>query len=167
MSTTVLYAGNVRNRPVVSIFTNPEGQQGSNLPLNNPTAYLDRIHLDTRFQYLQILDIKNFTQTFPTVEASPVGNPNSVITDYEITSHAFGYPPACFLVDYDTREVVLSNDYTQIINDRSFRVISLVVDSNKYYIRERTYSDADIIPSITRRYSLIILDNTAEVPSFN
>jgi hypothetical protein len=167
MSTTVLYAGNVGNRPVVSIFSNPVGQQGSNVPLNNPVSNLDRIYLDTRLQYLQILDIKNFTQTFQTVAASPIDNPNSVTTDYEITSHDFGYTPACFLVDYDTREVILSNMYIQIIKDRSFRSISLIADNSKYYIRERTYSSGDELPSITRRFSLLILDNTAEVPSFN
>ena len=163
MSTTVLYAGNVSNRPVVSIYTNPVGQQGSNVPLNNPRNYLDRIHLDTRLDYLQVLEVKNFTQTFTTVEASPPDNPNSVITDYEITSHSYGTTPACFLVDYDTREVVLANDYTQIVNDRSYRVVSLVVDASKYYIRERTYSAGDILPTITRRYSLIILDKPADL----
>lgn len=167
MSTTVLYAGNVGNRPVVSIFSNPDGQQGSNLPLNNPIQYLDRVYLDTRLEYLQVINTRNFTQTFPKVEATVLGNPNSVTTDYEIISHPYGAPPACFLLDFDTREVILSNTYMQIVNDRSYRVISLVVDNSKYYIRERTYVNGDELPPITRRFSLIVFNNTAEVPSFN
>ena len=64
MTTNVLWAGTTGGKKVVSIFNNPTGQQGSNLPLTNPTTYLNRIYFDTRFDYLNIISKTDFVQNY-------------------------------------------------------------------------------------------------------
>jgi hypothetical protein len=43
MSTTVFWAGNVNNVPVVSIFNNPASELGNSKPLTNRFDNLDKI----------------------------------------------------------------------------------------------------------------------------
>jgi hypothetical protein len=167
MTTNVLWAGTTGGKKVVSIFNNPTGQQGSNLPLTNPTTYLNRIYFDTRFDYLNILWKTDFVQNYSLVTA----NPDPTVTtrntnEYTIAIHDFGYVPAAILIDYDTREIIAGHTYVQSINNNSFRIVSFAMDSTKFYIKERNIVNKDSLTTLTRRYTLLAFENTASVPSF-
>ena len=167
MTTNVLWAGTTGGKKVVSIFNNPVGQQGSNLPLTNPTTYLNRIYFDTRFDYLNVLWKTDFVQNYSLVTA----NPDPAVTtrntnEYTIAIHDFGYVPAAILIDYDTREIIAGHTYVQIENNNSFRIVSLAMDSTKFYIKERNIVNIDSLTTLTRRYTLLAFENPATVPSF-
>jgi len=164
MTTNVLWAGTTGGKKVVSIFNNPTGQQGSNLPLTNPTTYLNRIYFDTRFDYLNIIQKTDFVQNYSLVTADP--DPTKNTNEYTIAIHNFGYVPAAILIDYDTREIIAGHTYVQIVNNNSFRIVSLAMDSTKFYIKERNIVNTDSLTTLTRRYTLLAFENTASVPSF-
>ena len=167
MTTNVLWAGTTGGKKVVSIFNNPTGQQGSNLPLTNPTSYLSRIYFDTRFDYLNILQKTDFVQNYSLVSANP--DPTVTIkntNEYTIAIHNFGYVPAAILIDYDTREIVAGHTYVQLVNNNSYRIASLAMDDTKFYIKERHTVNIDSLNSLTRRYTLLAFENPASVPSF-
>jgi hypothetical protein len=167
MTTNVLWAGTTGGKKVVSIFNNPTGQQGSNLPLTNPTTYLDRIYFDTRFDYLNILSKTDFVQNYSLVTADPDPTVTTKNTnEYTISLHNFGYVPAAILIDYDTREIIAGHTYVQIVNNNSFRIVSLALYSTKFYIKERNIVNTDSLTTLTRRYTLLTFENTASVPSF-
>jgi len=167
MTTNVLWAGTTGGKKVVSIFNNPTGQQGSNLPLTNPTTYLNRIYFDTRFDYLNILSKTDFVQNYSLVAADPDPTVTTKNTnEYTISIHNFGYVPAAILIDYDTREIIAGHTYAQIVNNNSFRIVSLAMDSTKFYIKERNIVNTDSLTTLTRRYTLLTFENTASVPSF-
>ena len=167
MTTNVLWAGTTGGKKVVSIFNNPTGQQGSNLPLTNPTTYLNRIYFDTRFDYLNIIQKTDFVQNYSLVTADPDPTVTTKNTnEYTIAIHDFGYVPAAILIDYDTREIIAGHTYVQIINNNSFRIVSLAMDSTKFYIKERNIVNTDSLTTLTRRYTLLAFENTASVPSF-
>ena len=176
MTTNVFWAGTTGGKKVVSIFNNPTGQTGSNLPLTNPTQYLDRVYFDTRFDYLNILWQTDFVQSFPSVSINPIvysegfpdglETPNQNIITYTVALHGFGYIPAAILIDYDTREIVSSTTYIQSVNSTSYRIASLLMDSQNFYIRERYLAYQSSLPSITRRYTLLAFSNQADVPAF-
>ena len=167
MTTNVLWAGTTGGKKVVSIFNNPTGQQGSNLPLTNPTTYLNRIYFDTRFDYLNILSKTDFVQNYSLVTADPDPTVTTKNTnEYTISIHNFGYVPAAILIDYDTREIIAGHTYMQIVNNNSFRIVSLAMDSTKFYIKERNIVNIDSLTTLTRRYTLLTFENTASVPSF-
>lgn len=165
MTTTVLYAGKVSGKNVVSIFSNPVGQAGSNTPLTTPINNLNRVYFDSRFEYLNIISENTFIQTFP--EVIYPGTLDQVTRQYTIGIHNLGYRPACMLIDYDSREIVASNMFIQIVNERSYRKIGLMADTQNFYIREQYYVDGDDLPSLTRRYTLLTFSNTAEVPAIS
>jgi hypothetical protein len=167
MTTNVLWAGSTGGKQVVSIFNNPTGQQGSNLPLTNPTSYLNRIYFDTRFDYLNILWKTDFVQNYSLVTADV--DPTVTIkntNEYTVAIHNFGFVPAAILIDYDTREIVAGHTYVQLVNNNSFRIASLAMDSNNFYIKERHTVNIDSLTSLTRRYTLLAFENPATVPSF-
>ena len=167
MTTNVLWAGTTGGKKVVSIFNNPTGQQGSNLPLTNPTTYLNRIYFDTRFDYLNIIQKTDFVQNYSLVTADPDPTVTTKNTnEYTIAIHNFGYVPAAILIDYDTREIIAGHTYVQIVNNNSFRIVSLAMDSTKFYIKERNIVNANSLTTLTRRYTLLAFENTASVPSF-
>ena len=167
MTTNVLWAGTTGGKKVVSIFNNPTGQQGSNLPLTNPTTYLNRIYFDTRFDYLNIIQKTDFVQNYSLVTADPDPTVTTKNTnEYTIAIHNFGYIPAAILIDYDTREIIAGHTYVQIVNNNSFRIVSLAMDSTKFYIKERNIVNANSLTTLTRRYTLLAFENTASVPSF-
>lgn len=177
MTTNVFWSGTVSGRKVVSIFNNPTGQAGSNLPLNNPTTYLDRVYFDTRFEYFNIIEKIDFIQAFPLVEINTEDNgkkdktpnlqPNQGTTIYTITQHGLSYVPSVILVDYDTREIIGSNTFVQNQNNNSFRILTLMADTTNVYLKETYYATLENLPSITRRYTLLICNNTANVPSIS
>ena len=167
MTTNVLWAGSTGGKQVVSIFNNPAGQQGSNLPLTNPTNYLNRIYFDTRFDYLNILWKTDFVQNYNLISADP--DPTVTIkntNEYTVAIHNFGYVPAAILIDYDTREIIAGHTYVQLVNNNSYRIASLAMDSTKFYIKERHSVNIDSLTSLTRRYTLLAFENPATVPSF-
>ena len=167
MSTNVFWAGTVSGKKIVSIFNNPTGQTGSNLPLTNPTQYLDRVYFDTRFDYLNILSKTDFVQNYSLVTADSDPTVTTKNTnEYTIAIHNFGYVPAAILIDYDTREIIAGHTYVQIVNNNSFRIVSLAMDSDKFYIKERNIVNTDSLTTLTRRYTLLAFENTASVPSF-
>ena len=136
MTTNVLWAGSTGGKQVVSIFNNPTGQQGSNLPLTNPTSYLNRIYFDTRFDYLNILWKTDFVQNYSLVTAD--ADPTVTIkntNEYTVAIHNFGFVPAAILIDYDTREIVAGHTYVQLVNNNSYRIASLAMDSSNFYIK--------------------------------
>ena len=167
MTTNVLWAGTTGGKKVVSIFNNPTGQQGSNLPLTNPTSYLSRIYFDTRFDYLNIIQKTDFVQNYSLVSADT--DPTVTIkntNEYTIAIHNFGYVPAAILIDYDTREIIAGHTYVQLVNNNSYRIASLAMDDTKFYIKERHTVNIDSLNSLTRRYTLLAFENPASVPSF-
>ena len=167
MTTNVLWAGSTGGKQVVSIFNNPTGQQGSNLPLTNPTNYLNRIYFDTRFDYLHILWKTEFVQNYSLVTANSDPTVTTKSTnEYTVAIHDFGYVPAAILIDYDTREIIAGHTYIQLVNNNSYRIASLAMDSTKFYIKERYSVNIDSLPSLTRRYTLLAFENPATVPSF-
>ena len=166
MTTNVLWAGTTGGKKVVSIFNNPTGQQGSNLPLTNPTTYLDRIYFDTRFDYLNIIQKTDFVQNYSLVTADPDPTVTTKNTnEYTIAIHNFGFVPAAILIDYDTREIIAGHTYVQLVNNNSFRIATLAMDSTKFYIKERHIVNIDSLTSLTRRYTLLAFENPATVPS--
>ena len=167
MTTNVLWAGTTGGKKVVSIFNNPAGQQGSNLPLTNPTSYLSRIYFDTRFDYLNIIQKTDFVQNYSLVSADPDPTVTTKNTnEYTIAIHNFGYVPAAILIDYDTREIIAGHTYVQLVNNNSYRIASLAMDDTKFYIKERHTVNIDSLNSLTRRYTLLAFENPASVPSF-
>jgi hypothetical protein len=166
MTTNVLYAGNYNGSPLISIFSNPDGQQGSNIPLSAPTQYLDRIYFDSRFQYFNIVYFGTFTTAY---DAIPINSANPTVplrsTTFKTTViHNSGYAPAAILIDYDSREVIGAQTYIQTVN-QSYRIAALHMDTEKFYIRERYYVLGDALPAITRRYAIGVFEHPATVPS--
>jgi hypothetical protein len=166
MTTNVLYAGNYNGSPLVSIFSNPDGQQGSNIPLSAPTQYLDRIYFDSRFQYFNIVYYGTFTTAY---NAIPINSADSTValksTSFKTTViHNFGHAPAAILINNDSREVIGGQTYIQTVN-QSYRIAALHMDTEKFYIRERYYVLGDALPAITRRYAIGVFEHPATVPS--
>lgn len=163
MSTNVLWAGNVSGNAVVSIFNNPTGQEGSNLPLTSPYDYLDRIYLDTRFSYLNTIWQTTFTQNFASIQATESDNFGDAFTT--VAFHNLGYTPVAILIDSDTRESINSGNFIQVVDSVSYRNISLLMDSTKFYIKEKYYTKDSNLPAITRRFTILAFSNSAEVPA--
>lgn len=173
MSTNVLWAGTVSGRKIVSIFNNPVGQTGSNVPLTNPQANLNRIYFDTRFDYLNVITKTDFVQSYPLIELNTDPNnnkgksasdyPKQGSTIYTLTRHNLGYVPATILIDYDTREIIGSNMFIQNLNNNSYRIATLMMDTTNVYLKETYLVRVTPLPSLTRRYTLLIFENTAEV----
>ena len=156
MSTNVLWAGNVAGAPVVSIFNNPTGYEGNNYPVYNRFESMDRIYLDSRFDYLNVKWSLDFSYKYANVTAGSSGE--SMTT---VAYHNFGYPPAAILLDTDTREIISNNSYIQTIN-ASYRTISFLMDSDKFYIKENYSNPNDDLPTLTRRYTILSFDKSAE-----
>jgi hypothetical protein len=173
MSTNVLWAGTVSGRKIVSIFNNPAGQAGSNVPLNNPQANLNRIYFDTRFNYLSVITKANFVQSYPLRELNTDPNnskgkdaadyPLQGTSIYALTRHNLGYAPAAILIDYDTREIIGSNMFVQNLDNNSFRTATLMMDTTNVYLQERFFVRRQTLPALTRRYTLLVFENAATV----
>jgi hypothetical protein len=158
MSTNVLWAGNIAGAPVVSIFNNPDGFQGNDYPVYNRFDSIDRIYLDSRFDYLSVKWSLDFSYKCNSITA---GNRGSTLTT--VGYHNFGYPPVAFLLDTDTREVFSNESYIQVVGI-SYRAITLVMDSDKFYIKEYYSNLENDLPSLTRRYTILAFDKSAQVP---
>lgn len=172
MSTTVLWAGNVANTQVVSIYNNPTGYEGNSAPVFDPNLYIDRMYFDTRYDYLQITSLTNLVLTYPYIEPystaidsikgkTPEEYPKQGYNEYVAYNHALGYPPVCLLVDSDTLEIIGSNMIVQNINNDSFRYLTLSVDNDNVYIKETFFVRRTPLTSLTRRYTLYIFSNSA------
>jgi hypothetical protein len=157
--TNVLWAGNIAGAPVVSIFNNPPNNEGNNYPVYNRFDSLDRIYLDTRFDYFDVKWSLDFSYKFENINAGSTGE---IITT--VAYHNFSYPPAAILIDTDTREIISNNNFIQIINYKSFRTASFLIDSTKFYIKENYDNKNEILPSLTRRYTILAFSQTAQVP---
>jgi hypothetical protein len=174
MATNVFWAGNVSGTKVVSIYNNPDGAVGNTAPLLEPTKYLDRIYFDTRFEYLNIVSKVNFVKSFPYIEPysdgtnakskDPTEFPRQGYNIYNITSHGLGYTPAGILIDSNTKEIVGSNMIIQNIENDSLRHIALIADSTNFYIKENFFVRRRALTSLTRSYTLLIFNTTAESP---
>lgn len=181
MATKVFYAGKPPGSftDVVSIFTNPDGEEGSNVPLVQPFSNLDRVCFDSRITYFNIIQTFNFTKPFG--EISVNSNPDLVkkgktginvpVESDSLTflvPHRLGFIPSSILVDRDTRESICGNHLLQNINNNSFRVISVYADNTFLYLKEKSYVRLESLPALTKRYSLIIFSESAnvlEIPS--
>jgi hypothetical protein len=157
MSTNVFWAGNVANVAVVSIFNNPTGEEGNNKPLTNRFDNLSNIYLDSRFKYISLASQFGFTYNYANVS---VGNTGNTITT--VAYHNLGYSPAAIMVDIDTREVLTNSNYIQTVNYNSYRTVSLLIDSEKFYIKENYTAIDSALPSMTRRYNIFAFTNTAD-----
>jgi hypothetical protein len=157
MSTNVFWAGNVANVAVVSIFNNPIGEEGNSKPLTDRFNNLSNIYVDSRFKYISLESQFNFTYNYGNVSA---GNSGNTLTT--VAYHNLGYPPAAIMIDIDTREVLTNGNYIQIINYDSYRTISLLIDSEKFYIKENYNTITSNLPSMTRRYNIFAFTNTAD-----
>jgi len=156
MSTNVLWAGNIAGAPVVSIFNNPDGYQGNDYPVYNRFDAMDRIYLDSRFNYLEVKWSLDFSYKFDLIES---GDGGSVVTT--VGYHNFGYPPIAILLDYDTREIISNNNYVQVIGT-SYRALSFLIDSDKFYIKEEYKNKNNNLSGLTRRYTLLAFNNSAQ-----
>jgi len=157
MSTNVFWAGNVANVAVVSIFNNPTSEEGNNKPLTNRFNNLANIYFDSRFNYISLYSQFNFTYNYGNISAGSAGN-----TITTVAYHNLGYPPAAIMIDIDTREVLTNGNYIQTLNYDSYRTISLLIDSEKFYIKENYNTITTDLPSITRRYNIFAFTNTAD-----
>jgi len=157
--TNVLWAGNIAGAPVVSIFNNPSENEGNNYPVYNRFDSIDRIYLDTRFDYFDVKWSLDFSYKFASINA---GSSGQTITT--VAYHNFSYPPAAILIDTDTREIVSNNNFIQIVNYKSYRTVSFLIDSTKFYIKENYDNKTDALPSLTRRYTILAFSQTAQVP---
>jgi hypothetical protein len=155
MTTNVLWAGNVAGAPVVSIFSNPIGLEGNNYPVYNRFDAMDRIYLDSRFDYLNVRWSLDFSYKFNYIE---LGGESETLTT--IAYHNFGYSPVAILLDTDTREIVSNNSYIQIAG-ASYRTASLIIDSNKFYIKENYKNTNEVLSSLTRRYTILAFNKSA------
>jgi len=174
MPTNVFWAGNVSGTKVVSIYNNPDGAVGNTAPLLEPNVYIDRIYFDTRFDYLNIVSKVTFIKSYPYIEPysngtnakgkDPTEFPKKGYNIYTITSHGLGYTPAGILLDSDTREVIGSNMIIQNIGNDSIRHIGLIADSTNFYIKENYFVRRQALTTLTRSYTLLIFNNTAESP---
>jgi len=169
----VFWAGNVSgNVQVVSIFNNPAGKEGGNEPLSNLYGNLNRVYLDTRLSYLNILVKQDFVQTYPYIEPYatsdnvkgkiPTEYPRQGQNYYSLYSHNLGYVPAAMLIDYDTREVIGSSMFVQNSTNDAFRTATLVMDNVRVYLRENYFVRRQALNSLTRRYTLLIFKDSAE-----
>jgi|688.fasta_scaffold01206_39 hypothetical protein len=175
MSTNVFWAGTVSGKKVVSIFNNPTGQTGSNTPLNNPLNSLDRIYFDTRFEYFNILWKTNFVQSYSNIEVNTDENnkkgksapnfPNHGTNIYTIANHNFGFVPCAILLDSDTNEIIGANTFVQNLNNNSFRLATLMMDSTKFYIKENYFVRLEPLSYVTKRYTILAFNNIANVPT--
>ena len=157
MSTNVFWAGNVANVAVVSIFNNPTGEEGNSKPLTNRFDNLANIYFDSRFNYISLSSQFGFTFNYANVSAGNTGN-----TITTVAYHNLGYPPAAIMVDIDTREVLTNSNYIQALNYDSYRTVSLLIDSEKFYIKEDYNTVTTSLPSMTRRYNIFAFTNTAD-----
>ena len=66
------------------------------------------------------------------------------------------------MVDIDTREVLTNSNYIQALNYDSYRTVSLLIDSEKFYIKEDYNTVTTSLPSMTRRYNIFAFTNTAD-----
>ena len=157
MSTNVFWAGNVANIAVVSIFNNPVSELGNNKPLTNRFDNLSNIYFDSRFNYINVASQFEFAFEYVNISA---GNSSNTLTT--VAYHNLGYPPAAIMVDADTREILTNGNYIQILNYDSYRTVSLLIDSDKFYIKENYTSISTDLPSMTRRYIIFAFTNTAD-----
>jgi hypothetical protein len=158
MTTNVLWAGNVAGAPVVSIFSNPDELQGNNYPVYNRFDAIDRIYLDSRFDYLNVKWTVDFSYKYSSVDIGADGE--SIAT---VAYHNFNNPPAAILIDTDTREIVSNNNYIQFVGS-SYRTVSFLIDSDKFYIKENYHTKTEPLTSITRRYTILAFNKSAQVP---
>jgi len=158
MTTNVLWVGNIAGAPVVSIFNNPDGLQGNNYPVYNRFDAIDRIYLDSRFEYLNIKWTADFAYKYANIAIGADGE--NIAT---IAYHNFNDPPAAILLDTDTREIIANNSYIQFIGS-SYRSVSFLIDSNKFYIKENYHTKDKDLTSITRRYTILAFNKSAQVP---
>lgn len=157
MSTNVFWAGNVSNVAVVSIFNNPATETGNNKPLTNRFDNLSNIYFDSRFNYISLESQFSFTFNYSNIS---LGNTGNAITT--VAYHNLGYPPAAIMIDIDTREVLTNGNYIQSLNYDSYRTVSLLIDSDKFYIKENYNALTFDLPSLTRRYNIFAFTNTAD-----
>lgn len=176
MTTNVLWAGKLGSRGVVSIFSNPVGQTGSNSPLNNPLGHLERVYFDTRFNYLNIIAETEFSKLYRFVDVNrqstgkkgkssrevPIEGQETV----KIYDHGLGFTPGCMLYDLDTNVALSGNVFVQNIENTSFRLLYLLADENSFYIKEKYFVRLSPLPAITKKYRLLVFNNPATVPSF-
>lgn len=176
MTTKVFYAGKPPGSftDVVSIFTNPTGEEGSNVPLVQPFTHLDRVCFDSRISYFNIIQTFNFTKPFGEIST----NSNSELVKKGKTGiniplesdsltflvpHNLGFTPSAILIDRDTKESICGHHILQNINNNSFRVVSLYADKTFMYLKEKSYVRVESLPALTKRYSVIIFSEPADV----
>ena len=155
MTTNVFWAGNVANVAVVSIFNNPTGEEGNSKPLTDRFNNLSNIYFDSRFKYISLESQFSFTHNYANVST---GNSGNTLTT--VAYHNLGYPPAAIMLDVDTREILTNGNFVQALNYSSYRTVSLLIDSTKFYIKEN-YSTSIDLPAMTRRYIIFAFSNTA------
>lgn len=178
MTTKVFYAGEVPGSPVpvLSIYKNPPNSFSSDAPILQPYNNLDRVYYDSRFKYFNIIQTVNFTKPFISLEVisslavtkkgktgSDVPIERNIITT--LSYHNLGYTPAALLYDAETKEAICGHNIVQNVGN-SFRVIGLTIDSNFVYMKEKIFVYRDRLPSLTKKYTLLIFKQSAAVPEF-
>jgi hypothetical protein len=162
--TTVFYA----NANVVSIWNNPQANIGDDTPLYNPSNFLDRVKYDSRFDYLNITYIGNFTLSLGYVEnaAYEAGQkfPQIISTDlYNVGTHGLGYVPGFLLLDRETRQAIAGNNFNINSDNSSFRLIYALADEDYFYIRIKNCAGKSPLLATTKRFTLYGFNNPATV----
>jgi hypothetical protein len=178
MSTKVFYAGEIPELSInaVSIFVNPEDNQGSNAPLRQPFLHIKDIYYDSRFKYFNIIKTIDFVKPFipfevlsslATTKKGKTGVNVPIERDITTTLayHNLGYTPVSILFDAETNEAVSGQVIIQNIGN-SFRAVNVIADSNFIYLKEKIFVYKDKLSSLTKKYVLLIMKQSAEVPNY-
>ena len=178
MPSKVFYAGEIPGLPVtaVSIFVNSDLNLGSDAPLRQPFTHIQDIYYDSRFKYFNIIQTVNFTKPFipfevlsslATTKKGKTGTNVPIERDIltPLTYHNLGYTPVSVLYDAETKEAVCGQNIVQNIGN-SFRAICVTADSSFIYLKEKIFVYRDKLPSLTKRYTLLVFKQTAEVPDY-
>lgn len=172
-STRVFWAGQKSGTGVVSIFANPKNSTGNDDPLNNPLSNLNRIHFDTRFNYLNIVAEAEVTLNFEfrdvNRQSSGKKNKSSTLIPiegdkvYTAYRHNLGYIPAGLLYDVDNNQAISGNTFLQNIDNTSFRLLYLLADTTHFYIKERYFVRGFALPAISKTFRVLVFNNPTGV----
>jgi hypothetical protein len=155
--TKVFAAGKLPgSSPVQVVASIYEG--GNDDPLYNPYGNFHRLYFDSRLDYLNIVgqhDVGLYLAFQPvnTVSSGKKGKSASDILRSDATVHVAwyhgqNYRPAIALYDLNTRRAVAGNQFVQVVNATSFRMIFAMVDSVAVYVMERYFVRSADLPQM-------------------
>lgn len=163
----VLHAGLIpgTGQNVISIY---EG--GDNAPLSNPSAYINRMYFDSRFDYLSLVATIDTSVSMPfegiTTQCGKKGKSCAAIVrsgsrSYVIAQHGQTYVPSVLIYDLSNNRALTGSQFIQSISNTSFRLCNVVVDGTNIYLRERWFVRYNDLPAYGVNYRIYILNKPA------